>query len=170
MFGSTYVVNALEELGYVADSSYPMFFYGERLLPYHPSKEDWTKEGEMNLVEIPCFADMSMKSKDRYGRDRDQWPKFRTESASSLMKHIDGFLEYVSDKHNEACLGFYFHPWEFIEMPKGLIHYGEGAVLPDSYITKNTGHYAVEQFELLIKKLQSIGAEFHTAHELAQLY
>lgn len=37
LFGDTHVVNALEELGYTADSSYPMYFYKERLLPYHPS-------------------------------------------------------------------------------------------------------------------------------------
>ena len=60
LFGSTAVVNALEDLGYVSDASYPMYFYRDRLGPYHPSREDWTAMGDMKIVEIPNFADMGM--------------------------------------------------------------------------------------------------------------
>ena len=90
LWGSTTVVNALERLGYTADATYPMYFYRERLTPYHPSKDDWTKEGDMKIIELPNFADLSMESKDQYGRDMDQWPLWRTESAEALMKHVDG--------------------------------------------------------------------------------
>ena len=170
LWGSTAVVNALEELGYLADASYPMYFYADRLLPYHPAADDWTKEGEMKLVEIPCFADMSIESQDEYGRDRDQWPKYRTEGTAALMKHIRGFVDHVAARHDEACLCFYFHPWEFWPMPTGPIHYGEGAVLPDSFIVENTGDYALEQLDLLIGELLSMGAEFFTARDLAEQY
>src|SRR5690606_13452099 len=47
LWGSTAVINALEDLNYVADASYPMYFYKERLTPYYPDKNDWTKEGDM---------------------------------------------------------------------------------------------------------------------------
>ena len=106
----------------------------------------------MRLLEIPNFADMAMESKDPYGRDRDQWPIFRTESAEALMKHIRSFLEFIRGKHDQACLCFYFHPWEFWPMPQGPIHYGEGTVIPDPFIVKNCGDYALKQLDLLIEQ------------------
>ena len=48
-------------------------------------------------------------------------------------------------------------------MPEGLIHSGEGAVLPDPFIVKNCGPYAVEQLDLLIEKLKAAGSVFTTA-------
>ena len=168
LWGSTRVVNALEELGYTADASYPMYYHRDRLLPYHPSAEDWTKPGDLKLVEIPNFADMSIESKDEFGRDRDQWPLFRTESAEALLKHIRGFVDFMAERHDEACLCFYFHPWEFWPMPQGAIHYGEGAVLPDPFITKNCGDYAVEQLGKLIEGLLGMGAEFLSCKLVAE--
>lgn len=167
LWGSTVMVNALEELGYKADASYPLFYYLERLIPYHPSREDWTKEGDLRILEIPVFADITIESKDPYGRDRDQWPLFRTESAEKLMSHIDSFAQFVSSKGLPVVLCFYFHPWEFIEMPRGPIHYGEGSVMPDEFITRNCGDYALEQLRKLIRLLKSIGGQFFTAKELA---
>jgi hypothetical protein len=56
LWGSTAMVNALESLGYTADASYPLYFYRERLVPYHPSRMDWTKEGHLRILEIPNFG------------------------------------------------------------------------------------------------------------------
>lgn len=94
LWGSTAVVNALEDLGFTCDASYPMYFYKDRLVPYHPSREDWTKEGDMKLLEIPNFADMTMQSNDEFGRDRDQWPLFRTEGARAMVSHVDNMLAF----------------------------------------------------------------------------
>jgi len=111
------VVNALEGLGYVADASYPMFFHEERLAPYHLSRADWTQEGALRLLEIPAFADMAMDSQDEFGRDRDQWPLFRTEGAGSLLTHIECFLRYLEIREvRPPVLWFYFHPWEFVDI------------------------------------------------------
>ena len=166
LWGSTALLNALEYLGYKTDASYPMFFYKDRLVPYHPSRANWAIEGDMKIVEIPNFADMTMQSKDPHSRDRDQWPKFRTESATELMKHIDCMLEMYRQKDLPAVLCFYFHPWEFYEMPQGLIHFGEGAVLPDPFIVKNCGKYAIEQLDLLIRQLKYRGAIFKCAQDI----
>ena len=168
LFGSTPMCNALEDLGYVSDSSYPMYFYKEQKAPYHPSSADWTRPGNMRLVEIPNFANLSISSADEYGRDCDQWPKFRTESAAALLTHIDQFLASLeNDGIQRQVLSFYFHPWEFHPMPEGLIHFGEGAVYPDPFITKNCGDYALEQFDLLLQGLRERGAAFKTAAEIA---
>jgi peptidoglycan/xylan/chitin deacetylase (PgdA/CDA1 family) len=161
LFGSTAVCNALESLGYISDASYPLYHFAERLAPYHPSRDDWTQKGDLKLIEIPNFANLSIESQDAYGRDRDQWPLFRTASAQALQSHIDGFLEV------EPVLCFYFHPWEFWPMLEGLIHYGEGAVFPDPFLIKNCGDYAVEQLDVLIGALKKRGAQFLTAGECA---
>lgn len=170
LFGSTAVLNTLEDLGYLADASYPMYFFKDRLLPYHPSRDDWTQEGQMRILEIPNFADMAMESKDEFGRDRDQWPIFRTEGAPALLTHIESFLQFVSSKHDQACLCFYFHPWEFWPMPQGPIHYGEGAVIPDPFIVKNCGDYALQQLDQLITTLHDMDAKFLTCRMLAEEY
>ena len=169
LFGSTAVCLALEELGYLSDASYPMYFYRDRLEPYHPSPEDWTKPGDMRLVQIPNFANLALPSADEFGRDRDQWPKFRTESAAALLGHIAQFLDFLDSRGvRRKVLAFYFHPWEFHPMPGGLIRFGEGAVLPDPFIVKNCGRYALEQFDLLLTGLRQRGASFRTAAEIAR--
>lgn len=166
LWGSTALVNALEELGYSTDASYPLYFYKERLVPYQPSKEDWTKEGNMKLLEIPNFADMTIESNDEYGRDRDQWPLFRTEGAERLLVHVDNMLEFYKKKELPATICLYLHPWEFHEMPEGLIHYGEGSVLPDPFITKNCGEVAVRELDKLIGELTKRGGVFRQAREI----
>lgn len=169
LFGSTQVCRSLEELGYTSDASYPLYHFKERLEPYHPDSQCWTEAGKMRLVEIPNFADLSIQSGDPYGRDRDQWPLFRTESAQALLERIDRYLHYLKDRGTERrVLAFYFHPWEFWPMPSGLISYGEGAVKPDPFIVKNCGDYALAQLDILIKELLERGAIFKTASEIAR--
>ncbi|NLO05631.1 MAG: polysaccharide deacetylase family protein [candidate division WS1 bacterium] len=167
LWGSTPMINALEELGYVADASYPLYFYEERLAPYHPSAEDWTQEGDLSILEIPNFADMGIDSQDEYGRDRDQWPLFRTKSADALMEHIDSFIAYVREREQPVVLCFYFHPWEFVEMPTQM-HYGEGTVVPDYFLVENCGDYALEQLAALMDRLTDRGARYMTAAGLAE--
>ncbi len=167
LFGSTAVVNALEDLGYVADATYPMYYFREQLSPYHPSREDWTKPGDLRIVELPNFADLSMTSTDAYGRDMDQWPLFRTQSAAAMLEHLDRFIAFAESKNIEPFLCFYFHPWEFHPMPQGEIRSSEGSVRPDPFITLNCGDYAVEQLDLLVQGLQARGAEFLEAREAA---
>lgn len=166
LFGSTQVCNALERLGYKSDASYPMYFYRERLTPYHPSKDDWTKEGDMKLIELPNFADLSMESKDKYGRDMDQWPLWRTENAEAVMEHINGYCKFCEERNVEPFLCFYMHPWEFADMPEGLIYSGEGAVLPDPFLIKNCGDYSLQEFDRLIGMLKDIGAEFYQSSQI----
>lgn len=167
LFGSTAVVNALDELGYVADATYPMFFFRDRLTPYHPSPADWTQPGNLRIVELPNFADLSMESKDPYGRDMDQWPLYRIEGADAMMRHIDGFIGYTQSREVSPFLCFYFHPWEFHPMPQGEIRYSEGSVCPDPFITRNCGPFAAEQLDRLIKNLLERGAEFLQARQAA---
>ena len=167
LFGSTAVVNALDALGYVADATYPMFFFREQLTPYHPSKDNWTQPGNLRIVELPNFADLSMESKDPYGRDMDQWPLYRTEGADAMMQHIDGYIDYARARGVTPFLCFYFHPWEFHPMPQGEIQCSEGTIHLVPFITLNCGAYAATQLDLLIKNLIERGAEFLQARQAA---
>lgn len=170
LWGATAVVNALEELGYVADASYPMYFYREQFAPYHPSRQDWRKKGDSTIVEIPNFADMTMETKDPgLERDRDQWPLFRTEGAMYLLERIKSFLAFCDQKQVPKCLCFYLHPWEFHPM-KSSFNFGEATVIPDEFITKNCGDTAIGELEKLIDGLKNLGCEFRTAGEIAEIY
>lgn len=165
LWGSTAVVNALEKLGYIADASYPMYFFRRRFAPYHPSDTDWTAEGNMRLIEIPNFADMVMESADApLERDRDQWPLFRTEGARTLADKISGFRRFTAERGLDCVVCLYIHPWEFVEMPHSF-NFGEATVIPDEFITRNCGGKACEELERLIVLLKDAGASFITAGE-----
>src|SRR6185437_6245621 len=168
LWGSTNVLNVLEELGYTADASLPLYFFREQIEPYHPSQTDWTKPGQMRILEIPNFCDLNMESHDPYQRDRDQWPLFRTHSAAFLMKKIDGFIEYVQTRKKYPVLCLYLHPWEFHPMPQGTIDFGECSVTPLPFIVKNCGPEAIKQFDLVCSMLKKRGARFLTAGALAE--
>ncbi len=167
LWGSTQVTNVLEKLGYKADVTLPLYFYRNLYAPYHPSSDNWVEHGDMNLVEIPNFCDLSMVSNDPYNRDRDQWPLFRTESADALLNKVDSFIDYVKTRAIRPVLAFYFHPWEFHPMPQGAIDYGEASVTPRPFITKNCGDIACREFDILLSKLKSNGGKFKTAEEIA---
>jgi len=74
-------------------------------------------------------------------------------------------LVLYGQKNLPPVLCFYMHPWEFHEMPAGPIHYGEGAVLPDSFIIKNCGQVAVQELDRLIVMLKERGAVFAKASD-----
>lgn len=170
LWGSTAVCNALEDLGYKADASYPMYFYRERFAPYHPSPDDWTKEGSMKLLQIPNFADMTMVSNDPgLERDRDQWPLFRTESAEKLMERIVGYEKFAESKGVPPVLCFYFHPWEFEECQTSY-HYGEGGVFVDEFIVRGTGAKACAEFDKLIALLLEGDREFMRIDDFTDMW
>lgn len=171
LWGSNQVINTLEKLGYVSDATLPLYYYRNQISPYHPSARDWTKKGRLKIIEIPNFCDLTMKSNDPvYQRDRDQWPLFRIKSGRALLKKVDSFITYVTQRRRRPVLCFYFHPWEFHEMPTGVIDYGEAAVRPHSFITKNCGAKAVREFDVLCAGLADRGGRFVTARQLAKEY
>lgn len=170
LWGSTAVINTLEELGYLVDSSYPMYFYRQQFAPYHPDRVDWTRRGDSRVLEIPLFADMTMASKDPgLERDRDQWPLFRTKGADHLLSRTVTFLDFLCERNLPQVLCFYFHPWEFIEV-KESYHYGEGTVIPDPFIVQNCGLPALRELDKLIGALKGIGAIFMRYDNFARQY
>lgn len=170
LWGSTAVVNALEALQYTSDCSYPMYFHRDRLCPYHPSRRDWTKEGDSPVLEIPVFADMTMESHDpAFGRDRDQWPLFRTQGAAYLLNRIDHFITLCEERGIPCVLAFYMHPWEFWPM-QSTYTVGSATIHPQPFLIQNCGEEALKQLELLLKGLRERDAEFVTAQKLSEIF
>lgn len=87
------------------------------------------------------------------------------------MVHVRNYLAYVAERKIEnPVLCFYFHPWEFVEMPQGEIYSGEGYVRPDPFIVLNCGDYARRQFEKLLDELEKLGGQFSTCLECARRF
>jgi len=169
LFGSTALCNALEQLGYVSDASYPFYRFRERLEPYHPDAAEWTRPGGLRLVEIPNFADPDEGPGGHPpGRRGDQWPRFRTESPAAVLGMVDRFLAHLERNGvRRKVVAFYFHPWEFHPMPEGEIASAEGTLRPAPWIVRHCGEKALEALEALITGLKARGAGFRTAAEIA---
>ena len=170
LWGSTEVVNALEEVGFTCDVTYPMYFYREQFSPYYPSRLDWTKKGNSKVLEVPNFADMTMDSNDPgLERDRDQWPLFRTRGGEYLLERSLSFLNFCDDLGVPRVLAYYIHPWEFWPMEKSY-NFGEATVIPEDFITLNCGEKALVELKKLINGLLSTDATFVTAYDLTGLF
>jgi hypothetical protein len=167
LWGGTSCVNALEELGYIADATYNMHYYDNQLIPYHPSKDNWLQRGDLKILEIPNFADLTVKTPDAPDTSLDQWPIYRTKGADATMIHIKNFVRYIRDKDLPVILCFYLHPWEFSPMPSKF-QFREGYTCPDEYLYKNSGDYALKEFDKLIDNLKQDNAVFSTAMEIAE--
>ncbi len=114
---------------------------------------------------------MGMESKDAFGPDKDQWALYHTQSTEAFIPHIESFKSYVENNDQSQTLivlCFYFHPWKFWEMPEGVIHFGEGRILPDPFLVKGCGEYCLNQVELLIDWLKYSNAVFLTAGQCAR--
>ncbi len=170
LWGSTTMVNALEELGFTCDVTYPMYFYREQFAPYHPSREDWTQKGQSKVLEVPNFADMTMESNDPgLERDRDQWPLFRTKGGEYLLARSQAFLDFCDEKDLPRVLAYYIHPWEFWPMEESY-NFGEATVIPEKFITVNCGQNALDELAKVIDGLSAIGATFLTARGLTEIF
>ncbi len=163
------ILNSLNNLGYLTDSSYSMYYHQKQLIPYHPSSESWTEKGNLNILEIPVFADLTMESHDKYGRDRDQWPIFRTEGAKALIHHITNMITFFSKRNLPKIFCFYLHPWEFVTMPN-RISFGEAVIEPFPFIVENCGTKALEELSLLIDELLNMGGQFFTFRDFADIW
>ena len=168
LWGSTNLANTLEELGYICDATYPMYFYRQQFEPYHPSREDWTQKGGMRILEIPNFADMTMVSDDdELQRDRDQWPLFRTIGGEYLFEKCESFVHFVREKGLKPVLCVYIHPWEFVEMEESY-HFGEATVVPDPFLTKNCGPGAAAELGKWMDLMLGAGASFFRCDDFAR--
>jgi peptidoglycan-N-acetylglucosamine deacetylase len=161
LFGSTAMINALEDLSYKVDSSFPAYFYGRDFTPYHPSSRDWSKNGKCNILEIPVFYDTDAGETDQTHRSQDQWPMLRLKGAKWFSRLCCRMLSKVRDSKDNSILCLYLHPWEFIEMPKRIIT-DEAEITFKPFLHKNCGDYSLAALDEFIQQMIQENVVFTT--------
>ncbi len=164
---STELLTALVDLHYQSDSSYPLYYFGEQLEPYHPSSSDWTKKGDLPVLEIPVFADLTVESRDPLLRDRDIFSVLRIAGAEEVKFKMDRMLNGPMSHVREPVFSFAIHPWEMIEIPP-VLELDEGAFHLKEFLYKGTGTYAVEQLDRLVGLLKNDSYMMMTVKEYCQ--
>lgn len=164
LLGNTFLINTLDEFGYLLDSSYPLAHHRTQLLPYHPSAKNWIKKGNLNLLELPVSADPLVPEPEH----SDLWPLWRLIGAKDTKQKIEHLLNKQKNYSKTGVITFYFHPWEFITLEKIQ------PVIPEDHqerIVKGTGKQAILNFkEILVWLQQQKHATFLPMKEFRPLW
>jgi hypothetical protein len=159
-------LRALEKLGFLADASYSVFAHRQRLVPYHPSREDWLVPGDMRILEIPNFAfDQGTYNFDRFFCKNDQWPLLRLLGARFVFDRLGPVIQRQAELSETCVLLFYLHPWEFQPMPARHV-YSEGTMRFRPELHRNCGPKMAAQFERFIQLALEDGYRFASCREL----
>lgn len=167
--GSNQVIQTLQRLGYVADSSYPTYFYGKQLGPYYPHKDDWREAGDLPVLELPLFADFTedlADPTDPFKRGRDGWPRLRLEGGARFKQRIDRMSRYLRERGQLAFVCLYLHPWEFVPTPRELV-FGEGRLEVAEWLWQNSGRPHLAALDELLGLLRKDGATFWRMKDFA---
>jgi peptidoglycan/xylan/chitin deacetylase (PgdA/CDA1 family) len=168
-WGGNKMIQALDQLGYWVDSSYMAYFHGEHLLPYHPSAHDWRKPGDLRILEIPLFADLTVPGELPDHRDRDGWPKLRTHGGRHLADMVRRNAErmWAAGKPMMVCL--YLHPWEFVPMPT-VLDTDEARIEFKPWLVQNCGQRALDELDIFITEMQRLDARFYTLRDFREVW
>jgi hypothetical protein len=162
---------ALEKLGFAVDASYSVFAHRERLLPYHPARDNWLQPGDMRILEVPNFAfDPATHNYERYFCKHDQWPLLRLLGARFVFNHLGDVLR--QQQAAGAKLGvllFYLHPWELQPMP-GRYVYSEGIMHFRPELHTNCGRKMAVEFERFLQMALRDGFQFSSCRDFAGIW
>lgn len=162
LFGSTAMIGELERLGYLIDSSLPAYAHGRDFRPYHPHRDDWLKDGDRRLIELPPFYDAD--AGEDAGRERDQWPMMR-------LKGPDWFAGLTARAARRmgagGALAVYLHPWEYVTMPE-TVRCDECSITFDPFVYQGTGQAAIDGLDRWIGLMQDQGFSFTTMRRFAE--
>ena len=166
LFGSTKMVQVLADLGYIADSSLPAYFFGRSFLPYRPSESDWTKPGSLPLVEIPVFYDLEASADSDKHRSRDQWPMLRLKGKEWFVDLCQRLFSHLERTQEQSPLCVYLHPWEFVPVPETIVT-DEAFITFKPFLHHHCGEYALGALDEFITEMKLLGASFTTLHDYA---
>ena len=162
---------ALEKLGFLVDASYSVFAHRDRLLPYHPSRDNWLEPGDMRILEIPNFAfDPATYNYERFFCKHDQWPLLRLLGARFVFDRLGDVLRRQAAAGSEVgALLFYLHPWEFQPMP-GRMVYAEGTMSFRPELHANCGRKMASEFERFIQLALRDGYQFSSCRDFPAVW
>ena len=169
LFGSTEMIRILEDLGYLADSSFPCYFHGRDFRPYHPSAKDWSKPGKMRILEIPVFYDTEGSQGGTRHRGRDQWPMLRLKGGPWFAHLCRRMMPKARNHDGDAVLCVYLHPWEFVTMPR-TIRTDEATITFNTFLHKNCGRTHLNALDAFIEAMIADGVRFTTMQQFAREY
>ncbi|NLV74562.1 MAG: polysaccharide deacetylase family protein [Chloroflexi bacterium] len=167
LFGSSTLIQALADQGYIADSSLPAYFVGRSFVPYRPAADDWTAPGNLPLAEVPVFYDVEVTAGEEKQRSRDQWPMLRLKGGKWFIDLCRRMDAYLCAQRLEAPLVLYLHPWEFVATPE-TIQTDEARITFKPFLHRNTGEFALQALDQVIAALQDMGARFETLEGYAE--
>jgi peptidoglycan-N-acetylglucosamine deacetylase len=163
-------VRALEKLGFLVDASYSVAAHKERILPYHPSREDWRMPGRMRLLEIPNFAFLDTETDySRFFCGNDQWPLLRLLGADFVRRGATHVVTKQAASSAVSVLLFYLHPWEFVPMPERY-DYDEGTFLFRPELSKNCGDVMTHEFDRYVGMCREDGFQFATCRDFYRIW
>jgi peptidoglycan-N-acetylglucosamine deacetylase len=168
LWGDEVVINELEKLGFLCDSTYAMSRPGDSLFPYHPSRNDIARAGDLKLLELPVAGIFGDMLADTAG-NVPQWPILRMHGAKAFMDYLRPLINKQLEQRNYSIITIYQHPWEFIEMPS-IIECPEGISYLAKTLYENCGDYALVELEKFIDLFKAEGFKFVTMKELYTLY
>jgi peptidoglycan-N-acetylglucosamine deacetylase len=166
LFGSAALLCALDRLGYVADSSFPAYFHGRDFRPYHPARGDWTRDGDLAILEIPPFFDADAMDGGEQNRERDQWPRLRLKGSDWFTDLARRMFKHVEAQGAAAPLCVYLHPWEFVPMPRD-VHTDESTIALKPFLYENTGTPALRALDEFLGAMRDDGVRFVTMRDYA---
>lgn len=166
LFGSTAMINCLERLGYLADSSFPAYYHGREFVPYHPLRDDWSRDGGLRIWEIPVFYDMDAQATDDKNRSRDQWPMLRLKGGEWFADLCRRMFARVLAGRDECVLCAYLHSWEFVEMPRKVTT-DECTIAFEPFLYHKTGPAAVKALDDFLGMMRGDGVTFITMKAFA---
>ena len=160
LLGDTRMINILDKHNYRVDSSLSIAHCPSQILPFHPSKSEWTENGDLNILEVPVCADPEMD-----GIESDIWPGWRTKEMRETERKINSLLKKQSGISSSGVIAFYLHPWEFVEMKFDL---------PDQErlrVCGGTGEKALNRLKEIIRWLKrEKDAEFLTMSDFREAW
>jgi len=166
LFGSSAMLRTLDRLGYVADSSLPAYAFGRDFHPYHPDPDDWTREGSLNILEMPPFYNSAAADDGGRNRSRDQWPMLRLKGAQWFADLALRVWPKKPVGGAGAILVVYLHPWEFVAMPRAM-RTDECSIVFDPFLHKKTGAAALAALDGFIDRMRAQDFGFATMRQAA---
>ena len=143
LIGNTFLIKTLDKFDYLVDSSNLIAHHNTQLLPYHPSDDDWTLKGNLNILEIPISSDPDNIDSEK----SDLWPWWRVIGAKYTKKKINTLISRQEKYGKDNVITFYLHPWEFIELEK------TGVEVPKEHQQKifgGNGEKAIQSFKEIL--------------------
>jgi peptidoglycan/xylan/chitin deacetylase (PgdA/CDA1 family) len=181
LWGDEIMIETLEKLGFIADSTYPITSAQDELFPYHPDASNIGEKGNLKLMEFPVMGlykeiikgisdDLLGFGLETTGADLNigQWPILRLYGAEKFVELSKPFIEKQMALRQYSIISVYQHPWEFLPM-QDILEGPEATCHLSRTLYENSGEFAFKALERMIDLYLEMGFKFVTLKELTEI-